>query len=73
MDNGRTSGSEASLDEPRFRVSSPSSSESDETDGARKVPLLRGDLKGEIRIRSQVNGRTREGERVPLIPDWRGG
>ena len=55
MDKGRTSGSDVSLDEPEFEFSTPSSSESDETDGARNVPLLRGDLEGETWIRSQGN------------------
>ena len=51
VDRGRTLGSEASLDELELEFPSPSSSKSDETDGARKVPLLRGDLKGETWIR----------------------
>lgn len=45
-DRGRSSGSEVSLEFPEAGSPSPSSSESDEIDGARKVPLLRGDLKG---------------------------
>ena len=44
-DKGRTSGSEISPESSEAELSSLSSSESDETDGARKVPLLRGDLK----------------------------
>lgn len=47
IDKGRTPGSEVSPDESEFELLSPSSSESDEMDGARKVPLLRGDLDGE--------------------------
>jgi hypothetical protein len=45
MDKGRTSGSEVSPELLEVELPS-SSSESDETDGARKVPLLRGDLTG---------------------------
>jgi len=45
-DKGRTSGSEVSLELPEVELSYLSSSESDEIDGARKVPLLRGELKG---------------------------
>ena len=41
-----TSGSEVSPELSEAEPPSPSSSESDETDGARKVPLLRGDLRG---------------------------
>jgi len=44
-DSGRTSGSEVSPELSEAELS-PSPSESDETDGARKVPLLRGDLIG---------------------------
>ena len=45
-DKGGSSGSEVSLEFPEAGLPSPSSSESDEIDGARKVPLLRGDLTG---------------------------
>jgi len=45
-DKARTSCSEVSLELPEVELSYPSSSESDEIEGARKVPLLRGELKG---------------------------
>jgi hypothetical protein len=54
-DKGRTSGSEVSLEESEFEFSSPFSSESDEMDGARKVPLLRGELKRDSWMRLQEN------------------
>lgn len=44
-DKRSTSGSEVSLELPEVESLSSPSSESDEIDGARKVPLLRGDLK----------------------------
>jgi hypothetical protein len=73
VDKGRTPGSEVSLDEPEFELPSPSSSESDETDGGRKVPLLRGDLEGENKDQITGEWKGRGSERVPLFPHWRWG
>lgn len=73
MDKGRTSGSEVSLNESELGLSSSSFSESDETDGARKVPLLRGDLKRDAQMRSQEKMREFKMKGVPFFPNWRWG
>lgn len=67
-DKGRTSGSEGSLEFPEAGLSSSSSSDSDETDGARKVPLLRGELKGRRLGEIRAEERSRRGELRTAVP-----